>query len=474
MKKYNPAAEYYCADNIKCDGFSKLMYLVSIFSDDTIIEKYIKKNKSEINLKNTLGWTALMIATANSRKYDNTNIISILLKYGAIIDLKNNKGSTALMIASVCSNSTSTLETVELLIKNGANINAQNNIGRTSLMIATYYSNSTSNLETIKLLVKNSADINLANFNNFTVLMVATYYHINVDVIKFLLESGANINAQENSGYTALMLALDKFNDNYDTITLLLKSGANSNLQNMYGTTALMIAVAKSNINIETINLLLEYGSDPNIQDFDNITALIISIKASSDENIIKLLLSRCININTQYKNKSTILMHACYNYNIGITELLLNLGANPNLQDDNGLTALMLTCMKSTPEILQIFDLLLKYKSDHYITDKDDKTWISHIKPEYKKQCIDTIEYYTNRHFIHKCIMRQIITIFPKIILRPTSIRIRLISLKWNVLNKNLLQAIKLSNLEIIEYISARDLNDLKYKLIDITNYID
>ncbi|AZL89823.1 ankyrin repeat protein [Megavirus baoshan] len=61
------------------------MYLISNedkFGNDIIIN-YIINNKSEINLTNDLGWTALMIACKNYKKFISTDIIQKLLEYGA-------------------------------------------------------------------------------------------------------------------------------------------------------------------------------------------------------------------------------------------------------------------------------------------------------------------------------------------------------------------------------------------------------
>jgi hypothetical protein len=56
---YDYEQEYACSRRIKCNHFTKLMYLIinsDVVGYDNIIT-YILKNKEEINEHNALGWT---------------------------------------------------------------------------------------------------------------------------------------------------------------------------------------------------------------------------------------------------------------------------------------------------------------------------------------------------------------------------------------------------------------------------------
>jgi len=79
------------------------------------VTQAIKENM-DVNLVNTDGNTALMLAAFNG----HTETIDILLKAKADVNKRNPDGRTALMFASTINKPSA----VELLIKNGAEVNA--------------------------------------------------------------------------------------------------------------------------------------------------------------------------------------------------------------------------------------------------------------------------------------------------------------------------------------------------------------
>ena len=93
-----------------------LIINVNIIGKDKLKE-YILRNKKEINGKNEKGWTALHIATRNSKKINIVDIVNLLIENGANINLQNENGWTALMLASGYSNTDSNIETVKLLLE---------------------------------------------------------------------------------------------------------------------------------------------------------------------------------------------------------------------------------------------------------------------------------------------------------------------------------------------------------------------
>ena len=215
-KKHDYDSEQY----LKCNHFSKLMFLIinanSIPNGHTLLKNYILTNQYEINNKNAKGWTALHIAARNSNIYssgtvqllleNNTNVntwkqvgletVKLLLENGADVNLATyDDDSTALMVAAQYSNTYSSLEIVELLLEKGANINLINRYGWTALMMAAHKSNKDSSIETVILLLEKGANVNLTSKNGWTALTLAAQYSskCNLKTIKLLLEKGANI-----------------------------------------------------------------------------------------------------------------------------------------------------------------------------------------------------------------------------------------------------------------------------------------
>ena len=86
----------------------------------------------------------------------------------------------------------------------------------------------------------------------------------------------------------------------------------------------------------------------------------------------IKLLIESGANINMQDHNGETVLMHAGGNNRIESLQLLLDHGADINIQDNFGRTALMFAVGNNRIEIVQ---LLIEYGADINIQDNDGMT---------------------------------------------------------------------------------------------------
>jgi len=116
----DPNIEYFCSNDAKSKGFTLLMKWVLLTKKcphlNEKIKNYIKSHPKEINKKNEKGWTALMLASLNSRNKSNEETVKILIDAQCNLNLQNNNGWTALMMASRCSGSESTEGTVKMLI----------------------------------------------------------------------------------------------------------------------------------------------------------------------------------------------------------------------------------------------------------------------------------------------------------------------------------------------------------------------
>jgi len=164
----DPETEYYCAplETNKSTGFTLLQKL--ILTNDKVdrydeIKELIDRQPEVINQPNTSGWTALMIACTNSRKYKLLNIIKLLLDCPGIdvnMQLHTVCGQlgpanwSSLMLAARNSGVYSNIETVKLLLKHpNINANLQNNEGHTALTLAVRDLNKHSNVDTVELLL---------------------------------------------------------------------------------------------------------------------------------------------------------------------------------------------------------------------------------------------------------------------------------------------------------------------------------
>ena len=116
-----------CSPYIMATNFSPLMK--AILKHDL---NSIKENLQDINAVNSIGWTALMIASRNSNIWSSNDIVELLLNNGADPNFKNENGWTALMSVSGYSREESSEKTVEILLEKGADHNIKYKKGWTA------------------------------------------------------------------------------------------------------------------------------------------------------------------------------------------------------------------------------------------------------------------------------------------------------------------------------------------------------
>ena len=212
------------------------------------------------------------------------------------------------------------------------------------------------------------------------------------------------VDGRNDVGDTALMKAARR--GHVDIVKLLLNAGADPNIvdksqlnncelgyefgESKWGYTALMHAISANNVydctgknRIEIVKLLLEAGADPNIQTLNGDTPLIeASQRKYMEEEIISLLLSYKADSNIKRNKRNLITSRPQYDWtaliyaaNEGLTKvvsLLLKAGANPNIKDDDGVTALNKAALKGYTEIVS---LLLKAGANPNIKVKNGVT---------------------------------------------------------------------------------------------------
>lgn len=224
--------------------------------------------------------------------------------------------------------------------------------------------------------------------NDFTSLMYAASFG-SVDSVRILSDAGAEINTQDARGGTPLIYGAW---DLARTRTLLDK-GADPNVRSKMGRTPLIVALRVPG-NTATVRLLIEKGAkvdgeallgavtydpasvkflidkgaDVNFVDPKGFTPLQFAA-AADREDAVKLLLAKGAEVDraNTASNKvrhgeialknMTPLMVAVPNGSPALVKALLDSGANVNLRDVRGMTALMLAvaCDHANPEIVRL-----------------------------------------------------------------------------------------------------------------------
>ena len=162
-----------------------------------------------------------------------------------------------------------------------------------------------------------------------------------------------------------------------EIVEFLLNHGVDPNIRNKkYGATPLHYAAAYGNSKV--VEVLLEHGADPNIRDKNGITPL--HFAAVSDyPKIVEVLHKKGL---SDYDD--TPLQAAEFNYP-EVVKLLLEHGANPNIQDADGWTPLHFAVKSCHVDVVRV---LLDHGADLTIRNNEGRTPL-----DYGSDCEEIIE---------------------------------------------------------------------------------
>ena len=213
------------------------------------------------------------------------------------------------------------LDTVQLLIKAGANVSAANRYGITPLSLAATNGNPAIALA----LLKAGANPNAPGPDGETVLMTAARAG-NADIVNALIDRGVNVNATETwQGQTALMWAAA---ENHGAVIKALGAhGVDLNARSK----ELSFPDYRYETNGMAVFQLPKGGW----------TALMYAARQNSKEAVAALAdVHADLNATTKQEG-TTALQIAVINIHYDLANLLLDRGADPNVVDASGMTAL-------------------------------------------------------------------------------------------------------------------------------------
>jgi uncharacterized protein len=275
---------------------------------------------------------------------NDVQAIGTLLSQGVSPNVRDDYGYTPLMIAA----KEGYAEAVSTLLNAGADPNVRDRRGRTPLMAAIENGHNSIAL----LLLSRGARPNAQWEYGYTALIPAAGSGA-VSVVNALLERGANPNIEAYEGGTPLMAAASA--GSLPVVELLLSAGAKVDARDKRGTTALFHAAARDHLTV--CKALLAHGADPNVQ-AKNVqpmriltngeTALILAASNGNVE-LCRLLVQASARINaTDHAGYSALAM-AVNHRHAPVVHLLLESGANPNLDHINSTTLIGAVLSKHT-----------------------------------------------------------------------------------------------------------------------------
>jgi ankyrin repeat protein len=346
---------------------------------DKVEIRRLLQSGGDVNAAQADGTTALHWAAFN----DDPETAALLIRAGAKVDASNRYG--AIPLAQACESGS--VAVAKLLLNAGASANAALKGGETVLMLAAR----SGNVEIVRMLLAGGADANARERLGQTALMWAAAEG-HTAVIRALLDAGADMNAKVDVGLTPFLFAIRE--GHLEAVREFLKAGADVNAMMLRPgatevpraagarTNPLMLAV--QNGHFELAIALIDAGADPNDlrTGFTPLHLLPGVRKPDSSDgsdgaapngagrlsslNFVQEIVKRGANVNLRLPKgtprppatSSTIaaegatpILFAADRSDVPLMRLLLELGADPLIPNNNNTTPLMAAAGVGTRE---------------------------------------------------------------------------------------------------------------------------
>jgi ankyrin repeat protein len=350
---------------------------------------------------------------------ERVDIADLLIRAGAKVNAANRYGATPLWLAAVSGNAAM----LQLLLEAGADANAANADGETALMAAAR----SGRAPAVRALLDRGARVDVKEgWRGQTPLMWAAAEG-HAAVIQLLVERGADLKARSSGGFTPLLFAARE--GRLASVDALLRAGADVNealparrgraggagsapAQPETGLTALLLA--SENAHYELAAMLLDRGADvhaapqgwtalhqiswvrkagvagsnnPAPQGSGSMDALEFVRKLVARGARVDARVTRRPNMGVTTLNSigATPFLLAARTADADLMRLLVALGADPRLTNEDGSTALMVAAGLGTnapgedpgtePEVVEAVEFALELGLDIDAVDKNGET---------------------------------------------------------------------------------------------------
>lgn len=316
-----------------------LIYAADLGHRDVV--KTLVDAGADVNIRNEEGETAIMKSAfainfepVNGNNYNNYNeIIDILFDKKANLEYMTSNKQTALMLAP------SGLRSKLIRKIKDSRKNIKNYFGDYPLI----YAASKNDIYLLRTLISEKVDINQQDENGDTALMVASYWG-RLSIAKALIDGKAKLNITNKKGDSALKNAA--YNKHYNIAEALIKAKANLNVK--IDNENILLYLSKNAYNYDysgSIRNMITEGIDVNAKDENGNTALMNIAYAKDDKNQLKKIravISGRANVNIQNKEGLTALMLVASDGNESSVRAIISAKPNLDAEDRNGNTALI------------------------------------------------------------------------------------------------------------------------------------
>ncbi|KAL4233751.1 hypothetical protein ACF0H5_008431 [Mactra antiquata] len=382
--------------------------------------------KKKINMLDEDDLTSLHYAA----RYNQLNIVKLLVENGASISPRDEEGLTPLHFAArfkregkkpkveddeeeegdqnggikpsdTAEDLVAQSSVIHYLINKGADINERDIYGQTPLHYACMRGNEIACKE---LLNYPSLTLEAVDKQGMTALHMAAS-HRQFGIVKMLIEKGVSLRCKDDENTTPLHAACTE--GNVQIVRLLFRAAAKKdgwvtikemvNDKDIDGNTCLSLAV--ENGHYEVVKLCLEKRADVNVP--NNIYMYPLHLGAvNGDLRIVRLLIEHNARIDALNNEQATPLHKAAQYNHVQVVEFLVDREADIERRDDENYTPLLLASVYGKAATV---DLLIQKEADVGAVDKNDKTAVFLAAEENQLSALETLlKYETVRGMIN------------------------------------------------------------------------
>ncbi len=282
---------------------------------------------------------------------------------------------------------------IKAAFEKGAFINTRNKYGYTPLHIAA----SKNRVAAVRLLLKKGAETDPLQVNKISPLHLAVKMSGNIQVCEALIKAGAKLNTCDKGFSTLLTDTLLK--EKHALLQYLMGQGADPDFSGEYGLTPLMSAALVN--DMEALDILLKAHASPDKRDPSGRTAIFFAAESSSLD-ALKYLIAYGADINSVIEDekgtdhRSTLLMHAArwgggpYEKKSALLRWLVEEGADVNRSNGRGKTALIQSAARGDDKMVS---LLLELGADKTLKDNEGMTAMDHAEEAGHKETTALLE---------------------------------------------------------------------------------
>ena len=332
-------------------GYNWFTFTVNAGNENAAIYDFMEANGIDLKQTNRAGANAILLLAPHSK---DGKIVEYFQEKGLAIDATDKQGNTILFYAAKGGN----IDLIKKYIAEGFDYKTINTEGENMVLFASHGGRRHSNpIEVYQYFDTLGLDMTLTNSNGENALHNIASNTKDVTIIDFFIQKGVDINQKDKEGNTAFLNAAN--GNNLLVLEKLIPLTEDISQQNNEGYAA--ITYATDHMNLEAFELLKENGANLQVVDAAGNNLFYHLFNAYSKRNSAnfeayeKALTAAGVSFKNASKNE--YLLHIAIDKgDEDLIQKALELGADVNQKNSDGLTPLHLAAMKATnTDLLQL-----------------------------------------------------------------------------------------------------------------------